>query len=136
MNKFLHYKKLYCLLCKYSLYYQTVIDQRQEVCHQLFSWTSVGPSKFLIDKMIGSKKFSEYPVSNLRNPSQIFFFFFFQFFLQIRHHKKVYFLLCQFNLQSHYFLIKGQQPFTNCSVGLQLDPRNFPSTKPSVQKAI
>ena len=43
------------LLSKISLHYQTVIDQKLTVFHQLFSWTSVGPSKCPIDKMIGSQ---------------------------------------------------------------------------------
>ena len=84
MNKFLHYKKLYCPLCKYSLYYQTVIDKRQEVCHQLFSWTSVGPSKFLIDKMIGSQGHGTIQevlwvpcVQSKKSITKIFFFKFF-----------------------------------------------------------
>ena len=34
------------------------------------------------------------------------------------------------------WLIRGYQPFTNCSVGLQLDPPNVRSTKSSVRKAI
>ena len=32
-----------------------LLDQSLEAFHKLFSWTSVGPSKFPIDKMIGSQ---------------------------------------------------------------------------------
>ena len=49
----MRYKKSYCPLSKISLHYQTVIDQRVTVLHQLFSWISVGPSKCPINKMIG-----------------------------------------------------------------------------------
>ena len=49
----MHYKKYYCPLSKISLHYQTVIDQKVTVLHQLFSWTSVAPSKCPINKMIG-----------------------------------------------------------------------------------
>ena len=38
-----HCKKFHCLLRKISLNYQTVIDQRLTVYHQLFSWISAGP---------------------------------------------------------------------------------------------
>ena len=57
MNKFPNYtfKKFHCPLNKVSLHYQTVIDQRLRVIHQPFSWTSVGPSKCPIDKIIASQ---------------------------------------------------------------------------------
>ena len=58
-------KTFHCPLRKISLHYQTVIDQRLTAFHQLFSWTSVGLSKCLIDKMIGSQghlNVSEVPV--------------------------------------------------------------------------
>ena len=57
MNKFWNYafKKFQCHLSQISLRYQTVIDQRLTVFHQLFSWTSVEPWKCPIDKMIGSQ---------------------------------------------------------------------------------
>ena len=42
-------------LTEISLHQQTVIDRRLKVLQQLFSWTSVGPSKSLIGKMIGSQ---------------------------------------------------------------------------------
>ena len=56
-NKFSNYafKRFHCPLSKISLRYQTVIDQSLTVFHQLFSWTSVRPSKCLIDEMIGSQ---------------------------------------------------------------------------------
>ena len=50
-----HCKNFDCVLSKISLHYQIVIDQRLTVFHQQFSWTSVGPSKCPIDKMIGSQ---------------------------------------------------------------------------------
>ena len=50
-----HCKKFYCPLRKISVHYQTLIDQRLPVFYQLFRWTSVGPSKCLINKMIGSQ---------------------------------------------------------------------------------
>ena len=53
--KMRHCKNFQCALSKISLHYQNVIDQRLTVFHQLFSWTSVGPSKCPIDKMIGSQ---------------------------------------------------------------------------------
>ena len=48
-------KTFHCPLFKISLHYQTVIDQRLTVFHRLFSCTSVGPLKCLINKMIGSE---------------------------------------------------------------------------------
>ena len=57
--KMRHCKYFQCALSKISLHYQNVIDQRLTVFHQLFSWTSVGPSKCPIDKMIGLGKPSE-----------------------------------------------------------------------------
>ena len=53
--KIRHCKNIQCPLSKFSLRYQTVIDQGLTVFHQLFSWTSAGPSKCLIAKMIGSQ---------------------------------------------------------------------------------
>ena len=50
-----HCKKFHCPLSKTSLHYQTVIDQRLTVFHQLFSWTPVGPSKCPFEKIIGSE---------------------------------------------------------------------------------
>ena len=41
-----------CPLNKISLHYHTVIDQKLTVFHQLFSWTTVRPSKCPNDKMI------------------------------------------------------------------------------------
>ena len=49
------YTKFNVILSKISLHYQTVIDNRLTVIHQLFSLTSVGPSKCLIEKMIDSQ---------------------------------------------------------------------------------
>ena len=46
-------KNFHCRLSKIRLHYQTVTDQRLTVFHQLFSWTSVGPSRWPINKMIG-----------------------------------------------------------------------------------
>ena len=48
-------KKVPCPLSKINLHYQTVIDQRLTVTHQLFIWTSAGPSKCSIYKMCGSQ---------------------------------------------------------------------------------
>ena len=42
--KIRHCKNFQCPLSKISLHYQTGIDQRRTVFHQLFSWTSVGPN--------------------------------------------------------------------------------------------
>ena len=50
-----HCKKVPCPLSKISLHYQSAIDQRLTVIHQMFSWTSAGPSKFPIHKMSGSQ---------------------------------------------------------------------------------
>ena len=50
-----HCKTFHCRLSKISLHYQTVIDQRITLFNQLFSCTSVGPSKYPIDKMISSQ---------------------------------------------------------------------------------
>ena len=51
MNKFSNeaFQKLNALL----VHYQTVIDQRLTIFHQLFSWTLVRLSKCPIDKIIG-----------------------------------------------------------------------------------
>ena len=58
--KSIHFKIKYCekfhyRLRKMSLHYETANDQRLTAFHQLFSWTSAGPSKCPIDKMIGSQ---------------------------------------------------------------------------------
>ena len=50
-----HWKKFHRPLSKINLHYQTLIDQKLTVFHQLFSWTSVVLSICPIDKMIGSK---------------------------------------------------------------------------------
>ena len=50
-----HSKNLQCPLNKISLHYQNVIDDSLTVFNQLFSCTSVGPSKCQIDKMINSQ---------------------------------------------------------------------------------
>ena len=50
-----HSKKFHCPLSTISLHYQTAIDQKLTVLHQLLSWTEVGPSKCPIDKKIGSQ---------------------------------------------------------------------------------
>ena len=46
------FKKFHCPSSKISLHYQSMIDQRLTLFHQLFSWTSVGPPKFPIDKIV------------------------------------------------------------------------------------
>ena len=49
-----HCRKFRCRLSKIRrLHYETVIYHRLTVFHQLFRYTSVGPSKSPIDKMIG-----------------------------------------------------------------------------------
>ena len=48
----MHYQKFHCPLSKISLHYQTVIDQRIAAFEQLLCWTSFGPLKCLIDKVI------------------------------------------------------------------------------------
>ena len=53
--KIRHCRNFQCPLSKISVHYQTVIDQRLTVFHQLFSWTLVGPSKCPINKMNGSQ---------------------------------------------------------------------------------
>ena len=57
INKFWNYalKKVPYPLSKISLHYVTAPPSQLTVFHQLFSWTSVGLSKCLIDKMIGSQ---------------------------------------------------------------------------------
>ena len=50
-----HCGKFHSPLSKISLHYETVIYHRLTVFHQLFSQTSVGPSKCPINKMIGSQ---------------------------------------------------------------------------------
>ena len=51
----MHSKSFDCTFSKINLHYQIVIDQRLKVFHQLFNWTSVGLSKYLIDTVIGSQ---------------------------------------------------------------------------------
>ena len=51
--KIRHCRNFQFLLSKISLHYQT--DWSEAVFHQLFSWTSVGPSKCPINKMNGSQ---------------------------------------------------------------------------------
>ena len=55
INKLSNYalQKILLPLSKISLHYQTVIDQRVTVLHQLFSWTLVGPLKYPVTKTIG-----------------------------------------------------------------------------------
>ena len=48
-------KNFHCPLSKISLHYQTVIDQRLGILHQMFSWTSVGSLKCPIDKTSASQ---------------------------------------------------------------------------------
>ena len=48
-------KNFHCSLINISLHYQTVIDQKLTVSHQLFSWTTVRSWKCQIHKMIGSQ---------------------------------------------------------------------------------
>ena len=48
-----HCKNSHCPSSKITQHYQTLIDQRITVFHQLFSWSSVGPSKSGTDEMIG-----------------------------------------------------------------------------------
>ena len=48
-----YYEKFHCRFCKISLHYQTVIDKRLTIFHQLFRWTLAGPLKCLINKMTG-----------------------------------------------------------------------------------
>ena len=50
-----HSKKFPGLFSNISLHYQTVIDQRLTVLQQLYCWTSVGPLKGPIYKMISSQ---------------------------------------------------------------------------------
>ena len=50
-----HCKKLIMLLKKLACFFNLFCDQRISSIHQLFSWTSVGPSKCKIDKMISSQ---------------------------------------------------------------------------------
>ena len=50
-----HLKIFHFRLSIISLHYQTVIDQRLTVFHQLLSWTSVELSKCVNNKMIGSQ---------------------------------------------------------------------------------
>ena len=71
-------KTFHCPLSKISLHYQTVIEQRLTVIHQLFSWASFGCSKCPINKMIGLQKLSHSLKSShvyqIRTPSEKFFF--------------------------------------------------------------
>ena len=48
-----HCRKFHCPLSKISLYYLNVTSYRLTVFRKLFNWTSVGPSKCPIDKLIG-----------------------------------------------------------------------------------
>ena len=133
-------KIFHCRLHIISLHYQTVVDERLTVFHQLFSWTSVGPSKYLIDKMIG-------PQSQLRvwaipwmpcvlseNSPQKFFWKSWKF--KIRHCKNFNCLLKKISL--HYQTVIDQrltvfhQLFSWTSVG----PSKCPSDKWLVRKAI
>ena len=50
-----HCRKFYSPLSKISLHHETVIYNRLIVFHKLFSWNSVGPSKYSINKIIGSQ---------------------------------------------------------------------------------
>ena len=46
-------KKLFLLSVKLAWFFKLFQNQRLETFYQLFSWNSVGPSKYPIDKMIG-----------------------------------------------------------------------------------
>ena len=50
-----HCKNLIMLSKKLACFFNLFCDQRLSSIHQLFSWTSVGPSKCKIDKMISSQ---------------------------------------------------------------------------------
>ena len=50
-----HSKKAHCALNKFSLHSLTACYQRLADAQQLFSWTSVRPSKCSINKIIGSQ---------------------------------------------------------------------------------
>ena len=77
-------------------------DQRLTVCHQLFCWTSFGHSICSINKMISSQDHPTVwgvpwvPFLQARTPLLNFFSNWIIF--EIRHCKKVYFLLCKFSL--------------------------------------
>ena len=68
-----HCKTFHCPLGKNSLYYQTVIDQRLTVFHLLFSCTSIGSSKSLIDKLISSQGIPGVPCVPVKNSITNFF---------------------------------------------------------------
>ena len=43
------------LSVKLACFFKLFLNQRLEAFYQLFSWTSVGPLKYLIEKMICSR---------------------------------------------------------------------------------
>ena len=51
-------KKKYRAFEKKACFFKLFHDEKLSSIHRLFSWTSAGPSKCLIDKMIGSQVYS------------------------------------------------------------------------------
>ena len=123
MNSFC--KKVNFPLSKIRLHYQTVIGQRLTVFHQLFSWTSFGPNKCPIAKMIGSQDhltvlgvFPWYSVYILR--TTLLKFFSKSIIFEIRHCRKIHCPLCKFSLHSLFLgqrLAAFHQLFSRISVG-------------------
>ena len=117
-----HSNSFYCSLIKISLHYQTVIDQRLTVCHQLFSWTSFGPSECPINKLIGSEGYQtvwRIPwVPSVQAKDSITEFFSKWTIFEIRHCKKVHFRLCKFSV---HFLTTSLSESSSFSRTAQLD---------------
>ena len=65
-------KNLIMILIKLACFFKRFSNQRQEAICQLFGWTSAGPSKCPIDKMIGwQSHMSISPSATLHNPEAL-----------------------------------------------------------------
>ena len=136
------------ILIKLVCFFKLFLNQRLEAFCQLFSWTSVGLSGCLIDQMIRSQsnlRVWVYPgvqhyiiqklcQSYLRTPSQKLFWKSLKF--KMSHCKNFQCTLSKICLYHQTVIDQRPLSFTNCSVGLQLDPPNLQSTKLLVRKAI
>ena len=115
-------KNFYYSLSKINLHYQTEIDQRPTVCHEMFSWTSVGPSKCSIKQMIGwecHRTVWGLPwVPRIKAKGSITEFFSKCIIFEIRHCKKAHFLL--FKLRFHS-LTTSLSEYSSLSPTAQLD---------------
>ena len=126
-----HCKKLIMLLKKLACFFNLFCDQRISSIHQLLSWTSVGPSKCKIDKMISSQgplTFRIVPCVQrdiIKNSFKIISFFRNDWISNPNIEKKFDRAFEKISLLfKNCFMLRGYQALTNCSVGLQLICQN------------